>query len=512
MFRVVSVLSAVFMIGVLGCHSNASTGNQDMEGMPSPDMATTPTGAGDMANANGDMMNTGPAQSLVSGGLLQAVSHDQTLLAYLPTPTVVNGTSSGALVVAPLPMMGANTSVANNAYRAFFGDAANNALFYSTGPTASVDTGSTAVYGAFNFWKPGLSAGISLSTGLAIIATTAPDNSSALIWDSATASSQGMGKVVLVRVADCTTSACAPQSLATAVTVSQMAISFDGKYGAYSVKNAGATVSYAVYLVTIATGAVSTIATAGTSGSISFSSDSKLLASIGPAGALQVTTTATGKAATWGAMPAGSQSFEVAFADSTSLLVRGQAAAATTMTVYKTTAAAVASPVTSGPGTLSVIVPRNSRYVFTSMTPANGVGDVEAFDFTAASPTAISVANAAALSSVGLSFDMTYARVLESYDAKAHTGTLTLVQLPGGTPTTLQAGVENGAPSFAGMHAVWFIDHANANTLTQWNDGNTTTYATGVVDYRGRSSTIYFTVTSADTMYGYAPGIYSAPY
>jgi hypothetical protein len=235
-----------------------------------------------------------------------------------------------------------------------------------------------------------------------------------------------------------------------------------------------------------------------------------LLASIGPAGALQVTTTVTGAAANWGAMPAGSKSFSVGFPDSATLLVRGQAAGATTMTIYKTTATAAASPLTSGPSTLAMIVTRYSRYLLTSMAPANGVGDVEAFDFTAASPTAIPVAAAAALGSIAISFDQTYARVLESYDTTAHDGTLTLAALPGGTSSTLKAGVQLNSPSFVGMHALLYIDNANTSTLTQWSDGNKTTYANGVTIYRVRSKTLYFNVDTADTLHGYAPGIYAA--
>jgi hypothetical protein len=292
------------------------------------------------------------------------------------------------------------------------------------------------------------------------------------------------------------------------VTVFQLAVSFDGKYGAYSVKNTGAS-SYSVYLVTIATGAASTIATAATSGSISFSTDGKLLASVGPAGALQVTTTATGAAATWGAMPAGSTSSTVAFADSAILMVLGQAAAATTMTVYETRPAAAALPITTGPSTLAMIVPRNSRYVFTSLTPANRVGDVEAFDLTAATPTGISIANQGALGSIAISSDLTYARVLESYDTTAHNGTLTLATLPDGTATTVQSGVTLASPGFTGMHTLIYIDAMNASTLTEWLDGNSTTYATGVSVWLSRAQTLYFNVTTLDTMYNYAPGIYS---
>jgi hypothetical protein len=210
-------------------------------------------------------------------------------------------------------------------------------------------------------------------------------------------------------------------------------------------------------------------------------------------------------------MPAGSQSFFVAFADSATLLVRGQAASATTMTVYKTTAAAAAAAVTSGPLTLTLMVPRNTKYLFTSMTPANAIGDVEAFDFTQATPTAIAVATKGAVGSVGLSFDQTYARVLESYDVKAHGGTLTLAALPGGTLSTLQPGVGFNSPSFVGMHALLYIDNATGDTLTQWNDGSNTTYATGVSQYRLRSKTLYFSIGKTDTMFGYAPGIYAAP-
>jgi hypothetical protein len=491
-----SVLSAVFSIGVLGCHNGASTGTDDMGGMPSPDMTTTPSGP------------TGPAQSLVSGGLLEAVSRDQALLAYVQSPTPFRGVSSGALVVSPLPVTGTNTTVAQNAYHAFFPGIGTSNLVYSTGPTASVDKGSNAVYGAINVWRPGMSAGIQVSTGFVPTGTTAQDNATLLYWDTATASNQGTGSVMLARVADCTATACAPQSLATGVIVSEVAISFDGKYGAYVVKNGGTPVSYAVNLVTIATGAVKTIETAGTSGSISFSSDGKLLASVGPAGALQLTTTATGAAATWGALPAGSKSVNVSFADSATLLVLAQDAAATTMTIYKT-GAATASTVASGPSTLTMVVFRNSKYLFTSMTPANAIGDVEAFDHSVTSPTAISVATAAAVGSIGLSPDQTYARVLESYSAKAGNGTLTLAALPGGTPSTVQAGVQFGSQSFLGTHALLYIDHANADTLTQWLDGSNTTYATGVNTYRVRSKTLYFNVAQADTMYGYAPGIYS---
>jgi hypothetical protein len=501
------MLSAVFTIGALGCHSGSPGGDSD-------GMMSHPA---DMANAGGDTM--GAAQSLIGGGLLEAVSVDQTLLAYLPSATTVNRVSTGSLVVSPLPVTGANTAVANNAYDASFGSTSNSTLVYYSGPTAATDAGSIAVYGAVNVWQPSMSAGIQLSTGFVVLDAIAADHSALLFFDSATASNQGTGKVVLARIADCTATACAPQSLASGVTVYELAMSPDGKYGAYTVKNAGPPVSYGVNLVTIATGAVSTIASAGTSGSISFSPDGSLLASVGPAGALQVTSTAGGAAASWGAMPAGSKSFNVSFADSATLLVRGEAAGATMLSIYKTTATAAATAIASGPNTLTMMVPRSSnlpsgsaRYLFTSMTPANGAGDVEAFDLMAATPTAIPVATAAGLGSIAINPDQTYVRVLESYDTTARRGTLTLVALPGGMPTTLATGVAPTSLSFVAMHALLYIDHNANNTLTEWRDGSSTTYATGVSEYRVRANALYFSNSAADTIYGYAPGIYVASF
>jgi hypothetical protein len=225
------------------------------------------------------MTSPGPAQLIVGGGLLQAVSQDETQLAYLPSPASVNGVLAGTLLVSPLPPLPSTTnmSLANNAWAAFF-SGPNNVLVYLTGPTASIDAGSTAVYGALNLWTPGMSTGIKLSTGFVPIRTGALDNSWLLYWDTAMPSNQGTGNVMLARVADCTPNTCAPLSLAAGVTAINAAASPDGNYAAFAVKNAGPPVTFDVYLVNISSGKATRIAAATNSGSLNFSPDSTLLA------------------------------------------------------------------------------------------------------------------------------------------------------------------------------------------------------------------------------------------
>jgi hypothetical protein len=492
----------IVTIGLLGC-SNAPSQNP----MSSPPDASPPDSGSDAPPA-------GPAQQIVTSGLLQAVSPDQSSVAYVTSPSSVDGVLAGTLTVSLVAAAG-NTSVASDAFSATFAGNAN-VLMYLTGPTASIDAGQSTVYGGANLWQPGMTAGVRLSKGLAPIRVTALDNSWTLFWDTPTASNQGVGDVELVRAADCGTSTCTLLRLATGVTVASMVLSPDGTYAAYSVKNAPG--SFGVFLVTIASGTVTTIASAASTGSIGFSPDGALLASVGPASALQVTTTATGATAPWSALPSGTKSLTVGFADPTTLLVRGQVSGGATVTVYKTTAAA-ASPIASGPSTLTMLIVRNTaattgtaHHLFTSMTPANGIGDVEAYDLAVAAPTAIPVASAAALNSIAVSSDQTYARVLDAYDPNARTGTLTLVSLSNGSPSTLPSGVTLAASSFTNVHSLMYIDPANHNALTELTDAATTTFATGVTAYRLRSGTLYFSLDTPDDLYGYPPGIYSTAF
>lgn len=488
---------AIVTLGVLGCNSAPDQ-------IP-PDASPPDAGSGGP---------TGPARPIVSSGLLEAVSPDQSSIAYVTAPSSLDGVSAGALAVTPVAAVAA-TAVASDAFSATF--AGNpGVLMYLTGPTASIDPGQSTVHGAANLWQPAMTAGVRLSKGFAPTRVTALDNAWTMFWDTPTASNQGVGDVDLVQAAGCGASTCTVQRLSTGVTVASMALSPDGKHAAYSVKNPGG--SFGVFLVAIASGSVTPIATAAATGSIGFSPDGALLASVGPAFALQVTNASTGATATWSALPAGTKTLTVGFADPATLLVRGQATGATTVTIYRTTVAA-ATPVVSGPSTLTMFVVRNAatttgtaRYVFTSQTPANGVGDVEAYELAVAAPHAIPVASAAALNSIAVSFDQTYTRVLDAYDASAKTGTLTLVSLSNGSSSPLAPGVALAAASFTSQHSLMYIDPANHDALTELTDAVPTTFATGVTAYRLRAGTLYFSLATADSLYGYPPGIYATAF
>jgi hypothetical protein len=153
-----------------------------------------------------------------------------------------------------------------------------------------------------------------------------------------------------------------------------------------------------------------------------------------------------------------------------------------------------------------------ARFLFTSMAPANGVGDLEAYDLSVAAPTTIPVASAAALNAVAVSLDQTCARVLDAYDPGARTGTLTLVPLLDGSPVALASGVAQTASSFTQAHSLMYIDPAHQGTLTELTDGFSTTFATGATAYRLRSGALYFSLGTADSLYGYPPGIYSVAF
>lgn len=49
-------------------------------------------------------------------------------------------------------------------------------------------------------------------------------------------------------------------------------------------------------------------------------------------------------------------------------------------------------------------------------------------------------------------------------------------------------------------------------SLTELTDAVTATFATGVTAYRLRAGTLYFSLDTADGLYGYPPGIYSTAF
>jgi hypothetical protein len=507
-----------FLLACSTCLALGGCNNTPAVMPPPPDMASLPSsGGGDMATAGGDDMatfDTGPAQQVATGGVLQAVSADQTLMAYLTSAAPSNGVVAGSLALAQLPPSGQPLPIGDNAWAASFGSS-STVLTYLTGPTPSVDHGSTAVYGALNLWTSGSSAGVRLSTGFAPLRTTTPNNSWALFWDTAAASVAGPGDVKLVRSAECTAGGCTAVTVAPAATgVINIAPSPDGAHAAYVIKNAGATATFDVFLVTVATGAAARVITAGSSPSIAFSTDGALFAAVGPAGALTIVTSATGAAATWAALPTGSKTVQVAFADTATLLVRATPTGATSPTAYKTTATAATALAT---GIVGMELSRSAakgvaRFVVLNTSVTAGVGDMTAYDLTANAPAGVPLASMASAASLAVSFDQSYARVLESYDNSSQTGTLTLVSLSDGTKTTLATGVSLSSLAFVNAHSLFYID--STQTLTSWSDGTMTTYASGADAYRVRYSptNIYFDVgPGGDDVFGYAPGIYTQP-
>jgi hypothetical protein len=466
---------------------------------PSGDNSPPPAST-DMGGQPTDDQGPPAAPPLVADSILQAVTTDQTLMGFLINAADENGVTAGDLRVMS-PAGTASTPVGGHAYGASFG-LRSSVLTYLANPTASIDASSTAVYGSVNVWMPGMSAGARLSAGLAPLHVAPPDNSFNLFWDTTAASFAGAGDVKLARSADCAGAACQPLTLKPSLTgLFSMAAAADGMHGAFVVRTAATT--YDVYLVDVAAGTATRVVTAGPSSSFSFSPDGAWLAAIGPGSTLQVFTAATGAAATWSALPAGAKALQVSFADPTTLVVRATPAGTTVQTAYRSTASAT-SPIVSG--VVGMELPRNStstqgtaRFLFVNTSVTGKVGDVIAYDLQASTPTAIPVATAANVTSVAVSFDQTYARVLESFDSTSMTGTLTAVALPGGTTTTLASGVSLSSPSFAGSHTLLYLDDSTATgTLTSWDENGTSTYSPGVDEYRVRftPSTVYFSTAS----------------
>jgi hypothetical protein len=239
-----------------------------------------------------------------------------------------------------------------------------------------------------------------------------------------------------------------------------------------------------------------------------------MMAAVGPSYALQVFAAANGAPTSWGALPAGSRAVQVAWADPATLAVR--AAASGVQTAYRTTATGatlIASPI------VDMELSRNSsstqgtaRFMFVNTSLSGGIGDVVAYDLTATAPSPIQVASAAHVSSIGISYDQTYVRVLENFDATAMTGTLTAVALPSGTATALAPGVGLGSPTFAGNHTLFYLDSSTGDrTLTAWDERGATSYASGVQQYRVRfsPSTVYFSTDPAAAPPDWAPGVYA---
>jgi hypothetical protein len=456
-----------------------------------------PPGSTDMGGQPGsDDQGPPPAPPLVADAVLQSVTTDQTLMAILLNAADENGVTDGDLRVMS-PSGTVSTPVGGHAWAASFGYR-TSVIAYLANPTASIDANSTAVYGSANLWMPGMSAGARVSSGLAPLHVNPPDNSFALFWDTSTASLAGTGDVKLARSKDCAGAACQPLTLASSLTgVFSMAAAADSAYGAFVVRNAAT--SFDVYLVNVTAGTATKVVTAGPSSSFSFSPDGALLAAVAPGNLLQVFSTATGAASSWSALPAGAKALQVSFADPSTLIVRATPAGTTAQTAYRTTATAT-TPVATG--IVAMELPRNSslttgtaRFLFVNTTVTGKVGDVVAYDLSATTPTAIPVATAASLSSIAVSYDQTYARLLESFDTTSMTGTLTAVALPSGTATPLANMVSLTSPSFAGSHTLFYFDDSTATgTLTAWDGTNSSTYGTGVQEYRVRftPSTVYF--------------------
>jgi hypothetical protein len=486
---------------VTGCNSV----NIDVVDMGSPggDLSPIPVRPHDLG---------GPATALVAGAELQSVSGDQSLLAYLTGVTSSNGVNVGRLTVTSLPLSPTKVIVSDDAWAAGF--SGPSSLLYLAGPTPSSDANSTAVYGALGMWRPGQSAGIHLSTGLALMRVAPPSSAWTMYWDVPTPSVMAAGAIKLARLADCTATACVPVTVAASVSrVATMNVSPDGRFAAYVV-NLGATpATYDVYLVTEATGASVRVSASAMGLSNSFSPDGNRFAALGPGGALVVIDTSTGQPATWAAMPAGAKTLQVAFADSMTLLVCAIPAGARTGNVFVTSAASVTTLAT---GVAAMEVPLNTfsttasaRYAFMFATLSGGVGPVVGYDLSAATPKPIPIATAASPTSIWISYDQVYLRVLDNFDNTRQNGTLVAVSLPDGTATTLAQGVSNSTPTFQGQHMIFYLDGNGA--LGSWLDGTVTTYAGGVDQFRVRGagpSSIYFSVDVAAAPYDYQPGLY----
>jgi hypothetical protein len=471
-------------------------------GSPGADLSPLPVSSHDLG---------GPATELVNGAELQSVSGDQSLLAYLTGVTSSNGVNVGRLTVTSLPLSPTKVIVSDDAWAAGFGGPAS--LLYLTGPTPSTDPNSTAVYGTWAMWKPGQSAGIHLSTGLALMRVAPPSTAWTMYWDVPTPSVMASGAIKLARIADCTATACVPVTIAASVTgVATMNVSADGRFAAYVVYLGTTPATYDVYLVTEATGASMRVSASATGWSNTFSPDGNRFAAVGPGGTLAVIDTSTGQPTPWAAMPAGAKTQQVSFADSTTLLVRAIPMGATAGNAFVTTAASVTTLAT---GVATMEAPLNTsstsasaRYAFMTATLSRGVGPVVGYDLSAATPKPIPIATAASTASVLISNDQAYVRVLDSFDTTRQTGTLVAVSLPDGTATTIAHGVSNGAP-FVGQHMLFYLDGTGA--LGSWIDGTVTTYAGGVDQYRVRGagpSSLYFSVDVAAAPYGYQPGVY----
>jgi hypothetical protein len=449
----------------------------------------------------GDLAPSGV--QLTNGGLLESIAADAQYVAFLPADTRAARQSVGALTVMPLPS-GPRIAVAGAAYGAAF--AGNDTLFYSVAPALSTDPGSVASYGGLGVWMPSLAAGVTLSRGYAVSRLLASDGSYALWWDVATPTANGTGDLTLGRSADCKGPGCASVTIAAGVT-RPSELSGTDSHAAYSIKS-GAT--YDVWLIDVAAGTSAQVISGGTSGAISFSSDGAFLAGVGPRGALQVVATADGSAVPWGALPAGARVRSLDFVDATRIAVRATPAGATSDSAYVATRHAVTPIISGGVGGIFVVrsgAGGTTRWLLAS-GPLNhaGLGAVSGYDLSAGTATAIPLATSTRPSTIAISSDQLYARVLEAYEPASASGTLTMVKLPGGSRATLDKGVAAATVSATGPHAVMWI--GAGGRLSAWRDGVITAYASGVRDFRTRSNTVYFTVDGSDELHGYVPGIW----
>jgi WD40 repeat protein len=471
--------------------------------------ANVTTCTGDDPCDNG---TSGPAQQLVQGGDLQAISPDQSWMAYLQNQSA-GGVNAGDLMVAPTGTPGQARRLSQNAYSAAF--STDSHLFFLTDPQASIDANSTATYGRLDFWMPDMTSATQLSNGFASIHVNGPGNTYSLFWDQPGPSLAAPADVKLARASDCGGTGCSVTTLLAAVAgVSTTSISPDGRFAAFTARQGQSGHVYDAYLVDVAGLVITQVVNGGSGNSISFSSDGSLFAAVGPGGALRVFDSATATQVGWSTLPAQASVVQVAFSDPDTLVLRAMATGAKQADAWVTTAT-TSSQLATGVNGLGVYrsTVSGGRWAVLSHDYASGTGSLEAYDLTVASPAPITVASSSGYGTLSLSPDGLYLRVLENYDPVAGVGDLTVVSLPDGQSQNLASEIASASASFlGGAHDLGYFD--GNGKLTVWNDSGSTDLADGVVDWRARgsSATLYFTVGDAgDSIYGYASGIYAQP-
>jgi hypothetical protein len=469
--------------------------------------------------------DSGVAMSLVPGGVIASVAPDQSRLAYYTNLTTVAATQVGDLKVTSLPVPDAPTSLASGAYAAAFagGGTSVSTLYFYTGATPSVVTGSTTVYGALSVWTASLTGPVALTTGFATYHAVAADNSFVIFLDSPTASSATAGDVVLVHAANCAGTTCTPTTLATGVVLTGNPIlSNDATLAAYVTKSGTApNLTYTAWLVDVAAGTQTSVATSNAAQPVAFSPDGTLFATSTGAQALDVISTTTRAPTTWGALPTGAKVLSVEFGDSAHLYVRADDAT-NVQHVYQVTASApatsIATPVQAfelphNAGTTTAV----ARYLIANSTAAAGVGNLALYDLDATTPMPVELTSMGGTATVSEAFDQTKLRFLDGFDETTDRGVLTEVTLPAGT--TLAIANDIYYPTVSGYTTAadelfYLDDGTTAGTMSIWKNGATATLVNHVDKYivRGTpTANLYFSNSIADTLLGLAPGIYVTP-